>query len=173
MSGKSIRPERDSCDQYAANRSLSGERIKRGPVAVIECNEEIPCNPCQDCCPQKSISLDDSIISIPKLDSEKCNGCGICIPTCPGLAIFVVDGSYSETEGLISIPYEYLPLPKEGQAVDVTDRKGKIISKGQIFKVKTTKKSDHTAVVVMKVPHTLLMEARGFRFEEGDESYGE
>ena len=33
------------------------DRIRKGPVAVIECYEEIPCDPCRTSCPKKAITL--------------------------------------------------------------------------------------------------------------------
>ena len=33
----------------------SAERMGRGPVVVIECAQEIPCNPCEGLCKQGAI----------------------------------------------------------------------------------------------------------------------
>ena len=62
-------------------------------VAIIECVQEIPCNPCVDVCPFDAISM-ESINAPPIVDYEKCTGCAQCVAICPGLAIFVV-----KTEG--------------------------------------------------------------------------
>ncbi len=43
---------------------------------------------------------------------------------CPGLAIFIIDETYSETEATVLLPYEYLPLPKEGDYVTGLNRGG-------------------------------------------------
>ena len=32
------------------------ERLERGPVIIIECVENIPCNPCVDACPKGVIT---------------------------------------------------------------------------------------------------------------------
>ena len=33
----------------------SKERLAKGPIVVIECPEEIPCNPCETICPKNVI----------------------------------------------------------------------------------------------------------------------
>lgn len=155
-------------DLSSSNNTPSDERIARGPVAVIECFEEIPCDPCQTCCPRGAITVGKPITNLPKLDFGKCNGCGICVSSCPGLAIFVIDGSFTENEGLVSVPYEFLPVPKLGQIVEVTDRSGSVIGKGRIEKVRLPKQYDSTAVISVAVSRKLLMETRGIKLREGD-----
>jgi Fe-S-cluster-containing hydrogenase component 2 len=81
------------------------ERLVRGPVAVIECVQEIPCNPCEKACPFGAITVGEDITACPVIDRDKCRGCGLCISRCPGLAIFVVDASGDEAT--IMLPYEY------------------------------------------------------------------
>jgi len=140
----------------------SQERLTKGPVVVVECNQEIPCNPCQAACPRQAIRVDE-LTSVPVLDEEKCNGCGTCVAPCPGLAIFVVDMTYSEGEALVMMPYEFLPYPEVGEKVDALDRGGRRICEGTIEKVRTPKKNDRTAVVSVAVPKKYGMEARAIR----------
>ncbi|MCR4429914.1 MAG: 4Fe-4S binding protein [Tepidanaerobacteraceae bacterium] len=128
----------------------SDERIKRGPVAFIECVQEIPCNPCEEACPYGAIAVGQPITNLPRLDEKKCVGCGACIAKCPGLAIFVLDGS--EQKAKISFPHEYYPLPQKGDVVDCVDREGKAIVKGIVLKVVKSPKYDATAVVTVEVP---------------------
>jgi len=66
------------------------ERFKKGPVAIVECTQEIPCDACIPACPRKLLSM-KNIISVPSLDFDKCSGCAICVGKCPGLAIFIFD----------------------------------------------------------------------------------
>ena len=49
------------------------DRVRKGRVAVIECPEEIPCNPCAYVCPVKAIKK-ESLCSPPKVDLKKCTG---------------------------------------------------------------------------------------------------
>lgn len=92
----------------------SKEKAEKGPVVVVECAEEFPCNPCETACGQGAIVVGHPITNLPRLEEDLCNGCGICLPQCPGLAIFLIDLSYSKTEATVSFPHEFFPLPKEG-----------------------------------------------------------
>ncbi len=83
------------------------KRMEQGPVAIIECIQEIPCDPCVDACRKGAIQIGEDITRPPRLLEEKCNGCGSCIAECPGLAIFVADLNHSPEEALLKIPYEF------------------------------------------------------------------
>ena len=74
----------------AASVFPPSERAERGPVAVIECVQQIPCNPCEKACPFGAIEVGPDITNLPRLDLDKCRGCGICLSKCPGLAIFLL-----------------------------------------------------------------------------------
>ncbi|PJB21379.1 MAG: (4Fe-4S)-binding protein [Euryarchaeota archaeon CG_4_9_14_3_um_filter_38_12] len=137
----------------------SKERLEKGPVAVIECPQSIPCDPCVEACPFCAISMND-INDLPKIDFEKCTGCGACIGKCPGLAVFVVDMTYSDNEALIKIPYEF-NIPKIGDTVKALDRKGDV--KGDAKVIRVVKEKDKTAVVSIAVKKNLAMEVRNIR----------
>ena len=82
----------------------SAERRAKGPVACIECFQHIPCNPCEASCPRHAITIGSEITDLPRLDETLCNGCGLCMTRCPGLAIFTVDESGERAR--VSFPYE-------------------------------------------------------------------
>ncbi|MCX8014660.1 MAG: 4Fe-4S binding protein, partial [candidate division WOR-3 bacterium] len=130
----------------------SKDRFDKGPVVVVECIEKIPCNPCADACPKKAITIEKSIIEIPSVDFDTCNGCGLCIARCPGLAIFVINKNYNEKEASISLPYEFLPRPQKGETVLALDRQGKVVSNARVEKVLDTKIIDRWAVITIAVP---------------------
>lgn len=128
------------------------EDFLKGPIAVIECIEEIPCNPCETSCPRGSIKIGRPITNLPTIDFEKCSGCGICVAACPGLAIYIKDYTYSETEALISFPFEYLPLPNIGDIVTLVGRKGEEICEGKVIKVNNAKMNNQTAIISVVYP---------------------
>jgi len=65
----------------------SRERMEKGVVAVIECAQEIPCNPCVDACKYGAIVIPGSLTELPILIEEKCIGCGKCVKVCPMRAV--------------------------------------------------------------------------------------
>ena len=141
----------------------SAERRAKGPVACIECFQQIPCNPCEEACPRGAITVGDEITSLPHLDAEKCNGCGLCMTRCPGLAIFTVDESCAGGRARVSFPYEYVPLPEKGQEIACTDREGRFVTEGTVYQVRTSKAFDHTAIVTVEIPKEYSMEVRFIR----------
>ena len=130
----------------------SQERLQQGPVVVIECPQEIPCNPCEEACPYQAITVGEPITNCPQLHEEKCIGCGVCIAQCPGLAIFLVDLTYSEGLATVAFPYEYLPLPEVGQKVTTVNRAGEPVCEGEVIKVMNAKANDRTPVITVSVP---------------------
>ena len=130
-------------------------RMRRGPVAVVECPEFIPCNICVDACPFRAISM-NKITDLPRIDWELCTGCGTCVALCPGLAIFVVDLSKPD-KALVTVPHEFLPAPEVGEEVWLLGRDGRRLGKGKVVRVWERNK---TWVVTVEVPKNLAMEVR-------------
>lgn len=137
------------------------ERLRKGPVAIAECPEEIPCNICVDACPYKAISM-ETINAIPRIDWDKCTGCSICVSKCPGLAIFVVDLS-KQDKAYVTLPHEFLPIPKKGDEVILLSRYGERVGKGKVVKVW---EYNRTWVVTVEVPKELAMEVRAIWMEK-------
>ena len=89
-----------------------------------------------------------------------CIGCGKCVAVCPGQAIFLVDESYEEGYASVTIPYEFLPLPKAGDKGKALGRNGAVVCDAEVVSVKTTKAFDHTNLLTIKVPEEMAMTAR-------------
>lgn len=144
-------------------------RLTQGPIAILECFQNIPCNPCADACPQGAISIGNDINQRPILDETKCNGCGVCLTSCPGIAIFVVDYAFSESHAMVKLPYEYSPLPENGQIVNALNRQGETVAGVQVKRVQLNK--NKTAVVWLAVPKALAMVVRGIAIAKEDWQY--
>jgi Fe-S-cluster-containing hydrogenase component 2 len=134
--------------------------MEQGPVVVIECAQEIPCNPCEGACRYGAIEVGEAITSLPRLREEKCIGCGVCVAACPGQAIFVVGMTHSQAEATVALPYEFLPLPRKGEQVGGLDREGREVCMGHVVKVVKVGKNDRTPVVTVAVPKECAMVVR-------------
>ena len=143
----------------------SDERLNQGPVAVIECIEEIPCNPCETVCPKNSITVGNPITNLPKFH-DICTGCGKCLVVCPGLAVFMIDRTYSKTEASITIPYELIPLPNKGDIVIALNRMGEPVCKGKVLKINSNKNYNKTNLVTISIPKKYSDEVRFFKLEK-------
>jgi len=147
-------------DKDIINATPSNERFAKGPVAIIECFQEIPCDPCIKACKRGAISMSNGINGLPSIETQMCNGCGSCLQQCPGLAIFIVDKSYDENNALIKLPYEYIPVPQKGQLVAGLDRTGKTLGFFNVVEVRAGEKNNKTFMVSLIVPRDLAMEIR-------------
>lgn len=137
-----------------------GEQVLAGKkCVVIECKQNIPCNPCEAACPHHAITIGEPITNLPVVDPEKCVGCGLCVAQCPGQACFLVDQSQDDYD-TVTLPYEYYPLPEKDQEVYGLSRDGKYLVKATVVRVVMTKKNDRTAVVEVKLPKGYGMKVR-------------
>jgi Fe-S-cluster-containing hydrogenase component 2 len=108
-------------------------RRQNGPVASIECLEDIPCNPCETSCNFDAIIVGEDITNIPHLDGDKCVACQTCVYICPGQAIFMIDESLPEGKASVMMPYEYRPLPEKGDVVTALDRAGQELGDAKVI----------------------------------------
>jgi len=130
------------------------ERYLNSFKAITECYEEIPCNPCETSCPFDAIEVGIDINTPPRVDFDLCTGCGICVYSCPGLAIINV--MLEDDDAIFRIPYEFLPVPEVGMKVKGVNRFGEDICDGEILKVKEGKLQDKTIVLTLKIPKEYL-----------------
>jgi Fe-S-cluster-containing hydrogenase component 2 len=99
----------------------------------------------------------------PELNYDNCNGCGICATACPGLAIFIIDYNYSENKSMVKLPYEFLPIPEEGQTVTALNREGVPVGEAKVVRVQSGKNQNRTTLVWLEVDKGMAMEVRNFR----------
>lgn len=134
--------------------------LSQKKCVVIECKQNIPCNPCEAACPHHAITVGEPITNLPVVDPEKCIGCGLCVAQCPGQACFLVDQTAADYD-TVTLPYEYYPLPEKDQEVYGLSRAGEYLVKAVVIRVVMSKKNDRTAVIEIKVPKGYGMEVRG------------
>jgi Fe-S-cluster-containing hydrogenase component 2 len=132
------------------------KQLEKG-VAILECVQEIPCNPCVESCPVHAISMKD-INAPPVNDFERCIGCTKCVGVCPGLAIFVI--KIKDKKAWITLPYEFVTVPKVGDVVQALDRVGRVRGKALVKKVV---KQGKTMVVTIEVNSSLAMDIRNIK----------
>ena len=154
---------------YVADDEITrypGVTSQKGIHPVIECTQNIPCNPCQDACPKGCISIGKNITSLPVVDKEhQCIGCGMCVASCSGQAIFLVQEDVEPGFGEVTMPYEFLPLPEIGDKGIALGRDGKEVCEAEVTKVRTAPVFDHTNLLTIKVPNDMLMKARFYKQE--------
>ncbi len=155
---------------YMADEEIGhypGVTREKGIHPVLECSQNIPCNPCQDVCPQKCIEIGEKITSLPAINQDaQCSGCGMCVAACPGQAIFLVKEDYEKDYATVTLPYEFLPLPEKGDKGDALSRSGRKCCEAEIVEVRSVRNFDHTGLLTMKVPIDMAMTARFFRAKQ-------
>ena len=141
-----------------------GVTHKVGVHPVMECTQNIPCNPCQDACKKGCISIGSNITSLPiVVDGSECINCGMCVASCSGQAIFLVDEDCGDGTATVTLPYEFLPLPEAGTKGKGLGRDGKAICDAEVVAVKSNKVFDKTNLLTIRVPKEYAMKARFFK----------
>lgn len=138
-------------------------RMRRGRVACIECVQQIPCNPCEGACKCGAITVGEQITNLPCLDEEKCTGLrpvrGKLPRPCHHHPRQIVFAGRSDHR----FPFEYLPLPVEGDIVDAVSRGGETVCKGRILRVTKLPAYAGTAVIRMAVPQEHIDDVRSMK----------
>lgn len=145
----------------------SEERRARDKYAMIECFTPIPCNPCTKICPHDAIAPMADINDVPVIDFERCNGCGLCASVCPGLAIFIIDETYSDTSATVMMPYEFYPLPEKGAVVKGLGREGELLCDAKVIRVvPSMTRQSKTPLVTVEIPKQFVFDVRFIQFGE-------
>lgn len=175
--GKKIEITEEGCaisENLLKNGFVAEDEIERFPGVtkakgihpVMECTQNIPCNPCQDACPKKCIKIGEKITSLPAVDeSVECIGCGMCVASCSGQAIFLVNDDYEDGYATVTMPYEFLPLPVKGDKGSAYNRAGEKVCEAEVVEVRTSPAFDKTNLLTIKVPADMSMKARFYKAE--------
>jgi ferredoxin len=135
---------------------------------VIRCVQEIPCNPCAASCPERLISMGDSIMKLPSF-SGTCLGCGKCVLVCPGLAINLVCNDYdpSGQKALLMLPFEFtrdrIPIGLEVTTVDMV---GNPVGQGKVIAYRERADQDRRHLLLLEVPAKDKLQVAGFTIRE-------
>ncbi|WP_161844308.1 4Fe-4S binding protein [Pseudoflavonifractor sp. 524-17] len=124
---------------------------KRRGAALLECCQEIPCNPCATVCKTGAITK-ASLNARPEFHPDKCVGCKLCVAACPGQAIFLETPDYEPGKWALTFPYEYRPLPEEGQTVTAVDRLGQPVCQAVVAAVEDRPVYNKTVLVTLVFP---------------------
>ncbi len=145
------------------NANVLPINIQGRRVAVIECPEKIPCNPCGFVCRFGAIYKKD-LCTPGVVDWEKCTGCTLCVTVCPGMAIFLQ--KVENDKGQVTVPYELLPEPVIGDKAELLDRAGKYVGVGVVIGPTYQAKGDcypRWVVTVEMEPPELAYEVRAIK----------
>ena len=173
--GKTIEATEEGCpvsQHLLCHGYLDDDELNRYPGVthmvgvhpVIECTQNIPCNPCQDACKKGCISIGEHITSLPiVVEDSHCIDCGMCVASCPGQSIFLVNEDCGDGTATVTLPYEFYPLPQVGDCGCALSRSGEPVCDAQVARVRNVKAFDKTALVTMSVPKEFAMAARMFK----------
>ncbi len=137
---------------------------------LIDCFQDIPCNPCEEICPHKAIEVGSPITRTPRYYEERCDGCAKCVAVCPGLCIYLVEEEEGSDKMTITLPYEFLPLPRKGELASVLDYNGREVGQGIVKRVKNTKSENGTALISVEVSRAIGLAARNILIRKTDDS---
>ena len=89
----------------------------------------------------------------------------MCVASCSGQAIFLIKEALEPHYASVTMPYEFLPLPKEGETGLALDRKGSFVCRAEVIGVRTSPTFDKTNLLTLKVPVGTESKVRGYKSE--------
>lgn len=89
-----------SCQSNVFDYEASGQPWNLKAFIANDClsSNNVLCRICSEHCEEDAIviSKTSGTISVPRIDKEKCNGCGACYGPCPAEAIYIISPAGSE-----------------------------------------------------------------------------
>ncbi len=131
------------------NMSPTNHRKKKVKL-IVDCPQEIPCNPCARTCGTGAISIEGEMCGKPRVEDELCSGCLKCLDACPVSCIYLIEESGGEA--LLTLAYDRLPLPRRGESVALKDRNGKALGRGKVERAAKSRKDGSLAIITLRVP---------------------
>ena len=61
----------------------------------------------------------------------------MCVASCSGQAIFLVDGDTGDGYGTVTLPYEFLPIPEKGTKGVALGRDGHEVCEAEVVNVRS------------------------------------
>jgi len=146
------------------NQSVSASDFKgKESRVIVDCPQDIPCNPCEKYCPTKAIIIGKEINQQPDYDPDKCIGCGKCLSVCPGRAILLIQYNYSDSTSKVTLPFEFSPEPKKNDEVELLSKSGELVCKGKVLDTKFFNDKDKCSMVDVEVPKDKAFSIRSIR----------
>lgn len=130
---------------------------------IIDCPQDIPCNPCEKACPTKAIIVGDKINQQPNYEPAKCIGCGKCLSACPGRAILMVQYHHSDTTSKVTMPFEFLPEPEVGKELELLNKDGEFVCKGKVIETRYFDDKDRCSLIEVELPKEKAFAIRSAR----------
>lgn len=138
------------------------ESGKQHRYLVLDCREQIPCNPCEEVCGKGAVVIGDNLNGAPVFSADKCDGCGLCINVCPGSCIYLVEEA-GAGRARVTMAYDRLPRPAVGSEVTLVGDGGETIGQGIVRRVKNTRTDRHLWQVTVETSAEAAGAVRGFR----------
>ena len=141
---------------------------EEGVFPIINCVQEIPCNPCTTVCPKDCIKLDgDSILNVPVYVNDACIGCEQCVAICPGLAITLVDYRKSPDYAVVTVPFEFEEgTINVGDTVITVDMEGNEVENAEVLSIKNVKANNRTPLIKLKLSKENAKKVVGIRIQK-------
>lgn len=145
-------PQKDFKSNPFTQKLSAKDFVGKEKRVLINCNQEIPCNPCESHCHLNAIKIGSEINQQPSVDFNICKGCSLCVPACPGRAIRVLQYNYEDSLSALTLPFEFLPYPKVGEELPVYSVDATKLCTGKVIRVQEAKKKTECGMVTISLP---------------------